>query len=33
MRIRAFHIDAFGVLSQVTVDDLPRGMGIFLGNN
>ncbi|MCH5277864.1 MAG: AAA family ATPase [Desulfovibrionaceae bacterium] len=33
MRIRAFHIDAFGVLSQVTVDELPRGMSIFLGNN
>lgn len=33
MRIRAFHIDCFGMLSQVTVDDLPRGMGIFLGDN
>ena len=33
MRIRAFHIDGFGILFRITVEDLPRGLGIFLGNN
>ncbi len=33
MHIRSFHIDSFGLLSQVTVEDIPRGLSIFLGQN
>lgn len=33
MRIRAFHIDAFGILRNVTVEGLPAGFAIFLGRN
>ncbi len=33
MHIQSFHIDAFGKLSDVGIEDLPRGLVIFLGNN
>ncbi|MEG2004998.1 MAG: AAA family ATPase, partial [Bilophila sp.] len=33
MRIRAFHIDAFGLLRDMTVEGLPAGFSIFLGHN
>lgn len=33
MRIRSFHIDGFGLFSDVSVDSLPQGLSIFLGNN
>ena len=33
MRIRAFHIDAFGLFKDTTVTDLPQGLTIFLGRN
>lgn len=33
MRIRSFHIDGFGLFSDVGVDTLPSGLSIFLGNN
>lgn len=33
MRIRSFHIDAFGLLRDLTVDSLPSGTAIFLGRN
>lgn len=33
MRIRSFHIDGFGIFSDVAVDALPPGLSIFLGNN
>lgn len=33
MRIRSFHIDGFGVFSNVAVDALPPGLSIFLGRN
>ncbi len=33
MHIQSFHIDAFGKLSDVGIEDLPRGLVVFLGNN
>lgn len=33
MRIRAFHIDGFGMLRDVEADDLPCGCAVFLGRN
>lgn len=33
MRIASFHIDGFGIFSNVTLDDLPRGLSIFFGLN
>ncbi len=33
MYISSFHIDGFGVLSQVGVEQLPPGLSIFLGKN
>ena len=33
MRIRSFHIDGFGIFSDVGVETLPPGLSIFLGNN
>ena len=33
MRIRSFHIDGFGLFSDVNVESLPPGLSIFLGNN
>ena len=33
MRIRSFHIDGFGIFSDLSVDNLPQGLSIFLGNN
>lgn len=33
MYIQAFHIDGFGLLHNVTVDALPPGLSIFLGQN
>ncbi|MEG2173200.1 MAG: AAA family ATPase [Desulfovibrionaceae bacterium] len=33
MRIRSFHMDGFGIFSDVTVPALPAGLSIFLGNN
>lgn len=33
MRIRSFHIDGFGIFSNVTVPALAPGLSIFLGNN
>lgn len=33
MRIRAFHIDAFGLYRDVAVEALPPGLAIFLGRN
>lgn len=33
MRIRSFHMDGFGIFSDVTVPNLPAGLSIFLGNN
>lgn len=33
MHIRSFHIDAFGVLRDLTVESLPSGTAIFLGQN
>ena len=31
MRIRAFHIDTFGTLRDVTVEGLPDAGAVFLG--
>lgn len=33
MRIRSFHIDGFGIFSNVRVEALAPGLSIFLGNN
>ena len=33
MRIRSFHIDAFGTLRDVTVEGLPEAGAVFLGHN
>ncbi len=33
MHIQSFHIDNFGVFSQIGVDDLSEGLTIFLGKN
>ena len=33
MRIRAFHIEAFGRLRDLALEGLPPGMAIFLGQN
>lgn len=33
MRIRSFHIDGFGIFSNVGLDSLAPGLSIFLGNN
>ncbi len=33
MHIRSFHVDAFGILRDLTVDSLPEGTAIFLGQN
>ncbi len=33
MRIRAFHIDAFGMLRDLTVEGLPESGAVFLGHN
>lgn len=33
MRISSFHMDGFGIFSDVTVPSLPAGLSIFLGNN
>ena len=33
MRITAFHVDQFGLLHNLTVDGLPPGLTVFLGNN
>lgn len=33
MRISSFHIDGFGIFADVTVEDLPPGLSIFLGSN
>ncbi len=33
MRIRAFHIDGFGLLHDVVAEDLPPGCAVFLGRN
>ena len=33
MRITAFHVDQFGLLHNLTVDGLPPGLSVFLGNN
>ncbi len=33
MHIKSFHIDGFGMLSQVSVEDLPQGLSVFLGKN
>ncbi len=33
MHIASFHIDGFGVLSQVGVEQLPQGLSVFLGKN
>lgn len=33
MRIRSFHMDGFGIFSDVTVPHLSPGLSIFLGNN
>ncbi len=33
MRIRAFHIDGFGLLRDVAAEDLPPGCAVFLGRN
>ncbi len=33
MRIQSFHIDAFGLLRDQSVDSLPVGTAVFLGNN
>ena len=32
MRIRSFHIDAFGTLRDVTVEGLPEAGAVFLGH-
>ena len=31
MRIRSFHIDAFGTLRDVTAEGLPEAGAVFLG--
>ena len=33
MRIRSFHIDAFGTLRDVTAEGLPEAGAVFLGHN
>lgn len=33
MHIRAFHVDAFGALGDLTVEDLPGAGAVFLGHN
>ena len=33
MRIRSFHIDAFGTLRDVTADGLPEAGAVFLVHN
>ena len=33
MHIRAFHVDAFGVRGELTVEDLPGAGAVFLGHN
>lgn len=33
MRIRSFHMDGYGIFSQVNVPSLAPGLSIFLGNN
>ncbi len=33
MHIKSFHIDAFGKLANVGMDDLPAGLSIFIGKN
>ncbi len=33
MRITAFHVDQFGILHNLTVEGLPPGLSVFLGNN
>ena len=33
MRIKAFHVEQFGILHNLTVEGLPPGLTIFLGNN
>lgn len=33
MRISAFHIDGFGIFTNVSVEDLPGGITIFYGQN
>lgn len=33
MRISSFHMDGFGIFSDVTVPSLSSGLSIFLGNN
>lgn len=33
MRIRSFHMDGFGIFSDVAVPNLSPGLSIFLGNN
>ncbi len=33
MYISSFHIDGFGILSQVGVEQLPEGLSVFLGKN
>ena len=33
MFIRSFHMEGFGIFSDVQVDDLPPGLSVFLGEN
>lgn len=33
MRIRAFHLDAFGPLRDLALEELPGGFAVFLGRN
>ncbi len=33
MHISSFHIDGFGILSEVGIEELPQGLSIFLGKN
>ncbi len=33
MYISSFHIDGFGMLSQVGIEKLPQGLSVFLGKN